>query len=194
MPIVTYQDVKAHLNLGDDSDALELQGFIDAAIGIVEQRIGVVTPTAYTETFEATCWAAVPLRHTPVLSVQSVTEYVLNIPYPLTVEPAGTILDSYGYRLDFPDSGLLTRYTNGFPGLFRGPVTVSYTAGRTSVPAAVKMATLIIVAHLWQTQRGASPLPSLGGDVAPPVGQVAGVPPLALDLLRGYDTRTPTIA
>jgi hypothetical protein len=193
-PIVTYQDAKAHLNLSDDNDALELQGFIDAATGIVEQHIGPVVAVSYTETQYVQGYSALVLNHAPVVSVESVVEYVWQVPQTLTAQPFGTSsLTPLGYTVD-AESGLLRRYMSGYPVAFMGPVVVSYTSGRASVPAAVRMATLVIVAHLWQTQRGASPLPSPGGDQIPLAGSGGGLPPLALELLHGYDTRTPTIA
>jgi uncharacterized phiE125 gp8 family phage protein len=196
VPIVTYEDVKAHLNLTDDSDAYELARFIDAATNIVEQRVGTVMPTAYSETYNAYGWMSLPLRHTPVQSIQTVTEYAFaSGTQVLTAQPAGTTYDSYGYRLESKTSGGLTRRAFGWPVPFRGPVTVTYTAGLDVVPPAVQLATLVIVAHLWQTQRGTAALPSLGGDPVAAAPVAAGaVPPLAQELLRGYDTRTPAIA
>src|SRR5437879_11741357 len=35
-----------------------------------------------------------------------------------------------------------------------GHITITYTAGYTSIPAEFALATRIIVQHLWQTQRG----------------------------------------
>ena len=194
MAIVTYEDVKAHLNLTDDRNAFELQRFIDAATNVVEQQIGPILPVSYTETQNVGGFSTLVLNHAPVQSVQSVTEYTWGVAQVLTSQPLGfTPTTTLGYMLD-SNSGIMVRRSSGFQANFYGPVTVSYTVGRATVPAAVQLATLIIVAHLWQTQRGSSPLPSLGGDVAPPVGQVAGIPALALDLLKGFDTRLPTIA
>jgi uncharacterized phiE125 gp8 family phage protein len=194
MTVVTYQDVKAHLNLTDDSDAYELQSFIDAAVGIVEQEIGPVQPTSYTETQYVTGYSTLILNHPPVQSVQSVTEYVWNVGQTLTAQPFGTVSPTpLAYSLD-AEAGLLRRYMSGYPTAFMGPVVVTYTAGRDIVPPAVRRAVLVIVAHLWQTQRGTSSLPSLGGEAPAPVGVGSGIPPLARELLKGYDNRIPTVA
>jgi hypothetical protein len=193
MAIVTYEDVKAHLNLSDDRDAFELQSFIDAATNVVEQEIGPVLPTSYTETQFVGGRSTLVLNHPPIQSIQSVVEYAWNLAQTLTEQPFGSSVTTLGYVFE-AESGLLRRYTSGFPTYFMGPVTVTYTAGRTTIPPAVRMATLVIVAHLWQTQRGTSPLPSLGGEQPAPVGPGGGIPLIARELLKGYDNRIPTVA
>jgi hypothetical protein len=189
--IVTYQDVKTHLNLTDDGDAFELTRFIDAASDIVEQIVGPLSDSTYTETHDATNRSVLVLNHFPVQSVQSVVESVWGASRTLTAQPVGSA--GFGYTMA-AESGVMERRFYGGPSRFCGPVTVTYTAGRGSVPAAVQLATLVIVAHLWQTQRGAAPLPSVGGEPAPAFVQNGGVPPLALELLRGYEASIPTLA
>jgi hypothetical protein len=39
-----------------------------------------------------------------------------------------------------------------------GTYTVTYTSGRADLPAAIRLAVLIIAEHLWETQRGAAPV------------------------------------
>jgi hypothetical protein len=189
--IVTYQDVKTHLNLTDDGDAFELTRFIDAASDIVEQIVGPLSDSTYTETHDATNRSVLVLNHFPVQSVQSVVESVWGASRTLTAQPVGSA--GFGYTMA-AESGVMERRFYGGPSRFCGPVTVTYTAGRGSVPAAVQLATLVIVAYLWQTQRGAASLPSVGGEPAPAFVQNGGVPPLALELLRGYEASIPTLA
>ncbi|MFD0885754.1 hypothetical protein ACFQ08_14480, partial [Streptosporangium algeriense] len=64
-----------------------------------------------------------------------------------------------------------------------GPVLVVYAAGRTEIPANVLLAALIIIGHLWETQRG-TVAPRLGTDdeVWDPRAGFA-VPRRALELL-----------
>ena len=65
--------------------------------------------------------------------------------------------------------------------------TVTYIAGwGTAVPAAFNSAARIILAHLWQTQRGAAPQPLMGGEetvMMPGFGYA--IPNRALELLEG---------
>jgi hypothetical protein len=53
------------------------------------------------------------------------------------------------YELD-PDTGLV-RVAGG--DRFCGTYTVTYTAGRPTLPAAIRLAVLVIAEHLWETQR-----------------------------------------
>jgi hypothetical protein len=75
-----------------------------------------------------------------------------------------------------------------FLGPFAGPwFTVTYTAGwGTSVPPAFASFARIVIDHLWDTQRGPSQRPSMGGDdvVTPPWLGFA-IPNRALELLNG---------
>ncbi len=191
--IVSLDDVKTHLNmsLSGTTNDLELARFVDAATGIVEGVIGSVTPTTYTNEPHNGGSTSIITYHQPVISVQSVTEYTGNTVWSLTNQAVGASTDNYGYTLDDPLSGRITRRGSAsYPVRFLGSqddVLVTYTAGRLTVPSTVQLAALIIIDDLWsQTQRGTAP-PIPGGpasDVAQP-GTSGGIPSLALELLEG---------
>jgi hypothetical protein len=58
------------------------------------------------------------------------------------------------YELD-ADTGIVRLASGGW---FAGSYRVTYSVGRPTVPAAVRLAILVIAAHLWETQRGAAPV------------------------------------
>jgi hypothetical protein len=187
---VTLADMKTHLNMRSTADDAELMGFLAAGLSIVEGLVGSITPTSYTESHSGGLTSII-LYHQPVISIQSITEWWGNGLYTLTSQPlGGGTSDAYGYTLDDPSSGRLTRrgaggYATPFMG-GAGSITVTYTAGRVSVPSSVDLALKIIVANLWTTQRSAAALPSMGGgDTFQPPGMSGGLPRLALDLIEG---------
>lgn len=137
--------------------------FIDGATPVIEDITGPIIQRVYTnEKHDATgsTWWIV-LRHRPVVSVSSVTEYRGPIPYPLTqiVTPdLGTI---YSYMVDTPDGRLTRRTVGGGTTSFppgTDTVWVTYTAGYTSPPLNVVEATLELLRDNFQpTQQGRPP-------------------------------------
>jgi hypothetical protein len=141
---VSLSEVKDHLNMAPtrlESDD-ELRAFINSATAAIEARVGPLTRRQVTETHNGGV-SGILLNSPPALSVTSVTEN-------------GTTVSPSGYRLS-PGGGVLTRvngytksvWTDGFAN-----VTVTFTAGRTSIPADIRQAVLELVRHLWTTQRG----------------------------------------
>lgn len=198
MAIVTLADAKTHLNITSTTNDDELTRFIAAAQSVVENEIGSVDPVQYTEVHNGGS-PVIVTYHAPVISVDSLSEYAGNTVYALTNQPVGFSTSPWGYTLDDPLSGRITRRGAGsYPMPFLGgenAVTITYTAGRTTVPASVQLATLIIIAQLWQTQRGTASLPTLGG------GDMSGtpvstlIPAMAAELLEGSGMqRVPGIA
>jgi hypothetical protein len=95
------------------------------------------------------------------------------------------------YELD-PDTGLVRRRLGT---RFYGTYTVTYTSGRADLPAAIRLAVLIIAEHLFETQRrpgfthrrpagfgGADGIP----DATNPVGTGYAIPSRAQELLQPY--------
>jgi hypothetical protein len=167
-------DLKTHLNidLSDTSQDSELQGFLDAAIDVAEGIVGPITVRSFTETHYGHAGGPLFLFRTPVESVESVANGYG--PYSLVGLTADT---SMGAVRSASSYGL------------RGDVTVTYTAGRATIPAAVRLAVLIIAAHLWETQRGAAPLPFGVNDVdAPTPGLGYAIPRRAEELLAPFAT------
>jgi uncharacterized phiE125 gp8 family phage protein len=173
--VVTLAEAKAQLNITDSSADTELPVFIEAATAAVEDYVGAVVARQVTEVRDGGR-AVLLLKHVPVLSVTSVTE-------------DGTVLDASAYQVD-TDAGALTRVSGSaavpfLPGV--GNVQITYQAGRVAttadVPGRYKMAALIIVQHLWETQRPAAAGPfSQGADDYDPRYSYS-IPRRALELL-----------
>jgi hypothetical protein len=169
--IVTAADVRTHLNLTDATQDVELQGFISAAQAMVENITGPVLPQVVTETFDGGQVHLV-LSEYPVLSIASVVENSQGTTSTLA-ELAAPYSDTTGlsYRVDY-SIGTLTRWSGTMQSRWAaglGTVTVTYTAGRASVPPDVRLATLRLIEHLWTSQqnsgrlRGGSPdIPAAG--------------------------------
>ena len=172
----TLDEFKRHINVTARGDDIELQATLDAAIGVVEGIVGPLTVQSITETHYGVASAYLVMRKPRVVAVTDVTaqspSWYGDIPYVAA-----------DYQLD-SELGVL-RLLNGRR--FRGDVTVAYTAGFDAEPAAVRLATLIVAAHLWETQRGAAPLPMAGGGEAPVIpGLGYALPNRARDLLVSY--------
>lgn len=149
--IVTTAETKTHLNITDSSSDTELGGFISAATAVVERYVGAVVNRSVTEVFDGGR-AVLPLSHTPISSITSVTD-------------SGTALTSSDYAFNSV-SGVLTRVAGSFPLAFLWgvqSVSVTYVAGRVAATADVagsypdfRLAALIIIQHMWETQRPAA--------------------------------------
>lgn len=175
MAIVTLSMAKAQLNIDATatSDDSELQTYVDAATAAVETQLGqVVDQQTVVEQLDfpgsATSFL---LRSVPVLSLTSLA--TLDGSQVWAVSPSTMYVDSA--------SGLVT-VLSGPP--VKGSVLATYQAGYTAVPANFRLAALIIVQHLWETQRGTMGTVMGGGDDS---GYVAGrgfaIPRRAIELL-----------
>lgn len=183
MSLPSLSDLKAHLNNPSAADDDELQLILDAAVNVVEGIVGPLSSPTVTETHFAVASPVLVLRSFPVAALTSVSlrQYVGTAAAEVTSD----------YLLD-PAQGTLRRTDGGY---IRGDVTVTYIAGWDTPPAAVLLATLIIAAQLWETQRGAMPLPMQSSDAAPPinVGYAPGIPTRAKTLLEPF-ARPPGVA
>jgi hypothetical protein len=125
-----------------------------------ERRVGPVESHAYTEWYDGGAQTIV-LAKSPVLTITSVIEsHGSTVKYTLTNQPldTATSMDAWGYTIDV-DTATLTRRASGVAVPFaegKRNIKVVYTAGYAEVPADVKHAILLLILHLWQTQRGGS--------------------------------------
>lgn len=178
--IVSLADARKQVNMGptETGDDDELRIFIAAATRAVERALGrTVVRRAYTDRFYLS--GAVDqllMRHVPLLELVSV------------VSADGlTTWDTAALEAD-TDTGYVTVVSG--PAL-TDVVDVTYEAGLTIIPEDYRLAGLIILQHLWETQRGTMGV-RLGGDgevFAP--GRGYAIPHRALELL---DTTLPGIA
>lgn len=179
--IVSLADARAQLNMGvtESSDDDELRGFIGASTRAVERSLGkVVVRRSFTDRF--TVSGAAPsllLRNVPVLSLTSVVS-----------ADGGTSWDVGSLQVD-GEIGLVT--VSSGPA-FTGMLDVAYQAGYVVIPENYRLASLIILQHLWETQRGAMGVQLGGGDVDMALASRGfAIPRRALELL---DTQLPGVA
>ena len=184
MALPTLDDLKTQLNIPGTGNDAELQDMLDAAIDVVQNIVGPLSTGSVTETHYNVAGPFLVLRKVPVgsLTALSVRWYA---------GMSAVDQDIAGYLLD-PDTGVV-RTANGYP--LKGDITVTYTSGYDTVPVAVHLATLIIAANLWETQRGAMPLPAnaTDDDYAANVGFAPAIPNRAKTLLEPF-ARGPMVA
>lgn len=178
MALLTLAEAKAQLDIETATHDTELQVYVDALTAAIERHVGPVENRTVTETTTAG-GATLCLSHIPVVTLTSLAPVLTD----------GTAVAVSEVALDGA-TGILRRKDNaGFCG---GPWTATYTAGRGTVPATIKLAALILLQHLWRTQYGASRgLSGIGGgddfSVTEPVpGWGYAVPNRVLQLLEPY--------
>lgn len=136
MSAVKLADAKTHLKITNDSQTGELQGFIDSAESVIAHRVGPLEATTFTTPVVSHGGRTLVLPVRPVLSLTSITSSGIVVPGAVTDLEAGIVTLADGAR--FPS----------------GDLVVSYEAGRTELPADLRMAILELVRHFWETQRG----------------------------------------
>lgn len=153
--LCTLADAMAFLSMTvtpADGGAL-LQQYIDGARVVVEDIVGHVVPVQITEIHDGGD-STIYLREPPVLTVDAVTEVIGFIPYTLTLQPVGQPTSNFGFTVDDTKDGRITRRSAGStPIAFYkniGNVTVTYTAGRTSVAPNIKQGALELIAHMYR--------------------------------------------
>lgn len=150
MSVIALADAKDYLNIQTATADAELQRFIDAAEGAITQHCGPLAATSVTERIESNGGQQLLLRRSPVVSLTSVTPV------------GGTALDSARLYL-WADAGVV-EFADGATPFTSNRYDVAYTAGRDAVPPDLLMAVRETVRHLWETQRGGSRRPGVGGD------------------------------
>ncbi len=169
MRLVTLTDVKSTVNVTASTDDNELERVALAAEALVRGECRpILAGTVVTEPLDVSRAGIVLLPDQPVNTVLAVT-------------------DSTGVPVSFtarPSSGQVSVRS-------QGPVVVTYTVGSASgpqdVPADVKEAALIVVLHLWESQRGRARRPRFAppdADLDLPAG--FAFPAAARELLRPY--------
>ncbi|MEU4502658.1 hypothetical protein [Streptomyces sp. NPDC024089] len=179
MALLTLAEAKAQLNITSTSNDTELQVYVDAVGPVIERFIGPVAERIVVETQDVARDGVqvLVLRTTPVVSLTSVEPLLAS---------GGTSYDVGALVLD-GDTGIVRRADGGW---LRGPLKVTYTAGRGEVPATVNLAARMLVQHLWQTQNASrGPVLPGGGDYSvsePVAGLGYAVPNRVLELLEPY--------
>jgi uncharacterized phiE125 gp8 family phage protein len=185
--VLSLQDAKDQLNITTTTSDTEIASWIATIESALERYTGgPLVNRQVTERAEMMSNQTVILvRQRPLVSVVSITS-----------ASGGAIDISAGLDID-TNAGTVRRKL-GLP--FYGPfftwmpvVTVTYVAGwGTAVPAAFGSAARIILAHLWESQRGPASLPGLGGgDMVTPPGFGFAIPNMAAELLDGAQNGIP---
>jgi hypothetical protein len=194
--LVTLEDVKKHLNKTDSNDDTELQGFIDAATPIIENIAGPVIQRTVVEYYDGG-QSRLELNQLPFISITSVIETYGQTNYTLQEVTLGGVSTGFGFTVDYVTGQIIRRAYNAearFP-IGAKNVQVTYVAGRASVPANVRLATLMLIQHLWSTSQmnRNGGRPSFGGDDSFTVGAGFAVPNRVRELLQP-SPRVPGIA
>lgn len=182
--VLSLQDAKEHLNIPQATTTYdsELASWIASIQSNLEQFTGgPILNRSVTERVEATAGqTALCLRQRPLVSLTSVVSV-----------GSGQAISITDFT-DLDKNASIIRRALGWP-MF-GPFfqwlpifNVTYTAGwGTSVPAAFNDFARIVIRHLWETQRGATPAPMQGGGETVMVpGFAFAIPNRAAELLNG---------
>lgn len=180
MAAVTLDDVKTYLNITDAKNDNELTDFLDRAIAAVEGVIGPIDSRVVVEEIDSH-GPRIVLSQTPVLSVTSIF-----------IEPwlgAAPVDDTAAWRLNAATGVLRRKVVGGsLPYYGEGSIfTITYTAGRSAVPAVVGEAILRQVKSEWKSQRVAGTRPATpdqGAAVYP--GSMGLLEPAVVELLTTH--------
>ncbi len=139
--LLGLDDGKSYLNIALDNPVHdeEIAGFIRTLTPAVEYLVGPVEPKTYRRNLFGSSELVSPVA--PILELTSVT-------------PRGTATAIDPTLLSF-DAETGTIFFTDFVTLFPPvPLTVIFVAGRRIVPDNISHGAKVILAHLWETQRG----------------------------------------
>jgi hypothetical protein len=136
--ILSLSDAKRQLNISGSGDDNEIRKYILATTSIIEGYVGATVIKEYVDEFNG----RVMLRRGPMVELVSVTALGSSTDYDvadLTVNPFGQLVIT----------------TTG--AMLCGYYRVTYTAGYSVIPQNRIQAALIIIQHMWDTQRPNDP-------------------------------------
>lgn len=170
--ICTLDDVHSQLSIPstDTSNDALLGLYIGAATEYANDFADQVTAATYTNEVHDGGAPQIILFHSPILTVASIIEYWGITPYPLTQSERGGVVTTYGYSIDNPNQGSISRVWSGLVGPFvagDNNIVVTYTAGRAVTPDAIQLAVLQDIQVLYQQTKygaGASPYGAPGAE------------------------------
>jgi hypothetical protein len=148
--LVSVDEAIAHLRatqtINSDADREQVQWLCLVATDAIERDLDriLVRRTVTGEVHNGSQHAII-LRHTPVISVTSVTE-------------SGVLVDPSGYLLDSATGFLYrgtTSYANRFAWGYQN-VSVTYVAGYANPPRVARLAALNLVQSMWQSSQTAA--------------------------------------
>jgi hypothetical protein len=163
--VLTLEEAKRALNvsLSDSYSDDELAQVVSAASQWLDEVVGPVVRRTITNEAHQSPSGTVWLRHRPVSSISTVTEWSAGGATVLTSETAST---AGTYLADLSAGTLRRRSGWGDVWWNATSVVVTYTAGRfadtADVDARFKEAAVVMLQHLWQS-RGAAPTAGVFG-------------------------------
>jgi len=161
--ICGYDEVLEYLNIpAASANENEIRRFIDAATDLAETYVGqVLGRRTYTNELYDGGTEFIRIRNPKAISITSVYEN-------------GALVSSNAYNLDYTGQRLYrigsgTLYATNSYGYWTGGfnnIQITYVAGYVNPPMSAKQGVLVIIKHLWETQRGAMNVMGrvLGGD------------------------------
>jgi hypothetical protein len=168
VPGISLTDLKAHLGITSNRDDGELQEMLDAAEAWTSRHIGLPVGAATHDFRVYSDSTQLLLPATGLSGDVTVTD-----PTGAAVTGASVDLAAGIVRVPYRRSGTWT-------------VTLTRPAG-TGLEPDLRLAVLIIAAHLWETQRGPAPAgPLADPDAVPAFGAGFAIPNRAQDLLSGF--------
>jgi hypothetical protein len=164
-----------------------LYGYVSAISLQLDQRCGPVVIRTVTGELHDGGGSVVFLKHNPVSTVTTVTEYSHTTAQALAAE-SNTVKTASDYKIDL-ETGALRRRSSNRDAYFpagRDNVVVTYAAGRYASTTVVadkwKLAAGICLANIWRREQGAG-TKTFGGEGPP--GVTFMMPNAAKDLLFG---------
>lgn len=166
-PIVTVTQAKVQLNITTETFDSKLTDFVAAASQMIVNRIGPVagSPTV-DEWHDGGSTDILLYDEGPVQSITSVTESLGSVVYTLqqiTLD-SGSVTTPFGFTVDL-DLGLLVRRAAGVAIPFaegEANIHITFVAGYVTTPPDITQATLLLIQHMWETQRGVVGRPGSG--------------------------------
>ena len=162
--VVSVSQAKEFLNITNTTSDSELQLFVTAASEMWANRGGPVGSQTFDEWYDGG-EPMVVVRSTPIITVTSVTVSLGAFTYTLQEHATGTSGYAWAYTVD-KRTGTFIRRSAGvaipFENGYRN-VHIQYTSGYGTVPSDVQLAVLLLIKHMWTTQRGIGKRPAMGG-------------------------------
>lgn len=169
MAAPTVLDLLKELN--EPVQVAEVEERFKTALAFVESKCGPLTPREITKRVHADSTGFIALPVYPAVSIVSATSV-----------SSGAEVDVSGWDVDY-ESGFVR-------GASAGTFRVTYEAGWVETPHELRLAVLLLGAHLWETRRGRASRPFTHGGMAD-AGAPAGftgyfLPNRVKELMNGF--------
>lgn len=165
--VVTLQQAKDFLNITNTTSDAELPFYTSAATAMWANRGGPVgEPGAPLDEWYDGGRPTIVVRTRPIVTVTLVEESWGSTKYTLTETATGSGGTAFAYTVD-KATGTFVRRAAGIAVPFavgERNVHIQYTPGYATVPEDIQLAVLLLLKHMWTTQRGIGKRPGLGGE------------------------------